>query len=350
MKRPKENLIAGIDLHSNNLVIGVINQDGKRLEHRKLDCDLKQVVDFFKPLKSRLQSLAVESTFNWYWLVDGLRAQGYPIDLANPAQIEQYSGLKHADDKHDAFHLADLQRLNILPKAHIYDAHLRPLRDLLRRRMNLVQQRTALILSFKSLYARTTGQALPLSRVKELTPKKAAQLYEHPANQLIAQVQVEHIAGLGRSIGRIEKAVLGCARELPLYDKLLTLPGVGKILGMTITMEVGDVARFKTDGDFASYCRAVDSRRLSNGKQKGSNHAKCGNQYLSWAFVEAANFAQRFDPQCRRWYDRKAARTSTVLATKALACKLAKAAWHMMTKQTPYEERRMFPELAGKQN
>ena len=235
MKRPKENLIAGIDLHSNNLVIGVINQDGKRLEHRKLDCDLKQVVDFFKPLKSRLQSLAVESTFNWYWLVDGLRAQGYPIDLANPAQIEQYRGLKHADDKHDAFHLADLQRLNILPKAHIYDAHLRPMRDLLRRRMNLVQQRTALILSFKSLYARTTGQALPLSRVKELTPKEAAQLYEHPANQLIAQVQVEHIEGLGRSIGRIEKAVLGCARELPLYDKLLTLPGVGKILGMTIT-------------------------------------------------------------------------------------------------------------------
>ena len=350
MKRAKENLIAGIDLHSNNLVIGVINQDGKRLEHRKLDCDLKQVVDFFKPLKSRLQSLAVESTFNWYWLVDGLRAQGYPIDLANPAQIEQYSGLKHADDKHDAFHLADLQRLNILPKAHIYDAHLRPMRDLLRRRMNLVQQRTALILSFKSLYARTTGQALPLSRVKELTPKEAPQLYEHPANQLIAQVQVEHIAGLGRSISRIEKAVLGCARELPLYDKLLTLPGVGKILGMTITMEVGDVARFKTDGDFASYCRAVDSRRLSNGKQKGSNNAKCGNQYLSWAFVEAANFAQRFDPKCRRWYDRKAARTSTVLATKALACKLAKAAWHMMTKQTPYEEQRMFPELAGKQN
>src|ERR1022692_4133570 len=77
MKRPKENLIAGIDLHSNNLVIGVINQNGKRPEHRKLDCDLKQVVAFFKPLKSPFQSLAVESTFNWYWLVDGLRAQGY---------------------------------------------------------------------------------------------------------------------------------------------------------------------------------------------------------------------------------------------------------------------------------
>jgi transposase len=340
-------LIAGIDLHGNNLVIGVINQDGKRVMHQKLDCDLEQVLGFLKPLKTRLQSMAVESTFNWYWLVDGLHGRGYRIDLANPAQIEQYSGIKHADDKHDAFHLAELQRLDILPKAHIYDARLRPVRDLLRRRTNLVQDRTGLFLSFKSLYARTTGQTMPLSQLKGLEPKEAKTLYEHPANQLIAQVQLEHIEALDKSISRIEKAVLACARELPLYPKLLTLPGVGKILGMTITMEVGDIARFKTDGDFASYCRAVDSRRLSNGKQKGQNNAKCGNKYLSWAFVEAANFAKRYDENCRRWYDRKKARTSTVLATKALACKLAKAAWHVMAKGTDYDASRMFPELAS---
>ena len=349
MRRPTEKLIAGIDLHGNNLVIGLMSQDGKRVTHRKLGCDLDQVVEFPKPWKSRLQSMAVESTFNWYWLVDGLRAQGYPIDLANPAQIEQYSGLKHADDKHDAFHLAELQRLNILPKAHVYDGQLRPVRDLLRRRTNLVHQRTALFLSFKSLFARTTGQTLPLGVLKGLEPKQAKDLYEHPANQLIARVQLEHIAALEASISRIEKAVLSCAREIPLYDKLLTLPGIGKILGMTITMEVGDIARFKTDGDFASYCRAVDSRRLSNGKQKGENNQKCGNKYLSWAFVEGANFAKRSDENCRRWYDRKKAKSSVVLATKALACKLAKAAWHVMARKTDYDPRRMFPELANQQ-
>ena len=117
---------------------------------------------------------------------------------------------------------------------------------------------------------------------------------------------------------------------------------------MTITMEVGDIKRFKTDGDFASYCRTVDSRRLSNGKQKGENNQKCGNRYLSWAFVEAAHFARRADDACRRWYDRKKAKTSTVLATKALACKLAKAAWHIMSKQTDYDASRMFPELASR--
>jgi transposase len=348
MRRPNEKLIAGIDLHGNNVVIGLMNQDGKRTMHRKLECDLKEVTDLLKPFKPQLQSMAVESTFNWYWLLDGLRAQGYPIDLANPAKIEQYNGLKHVGDKDDAFHLAELQRLNILPKAHVYDPELRPMRDLLRRRTNLVHQRTALLLSFRSLYTRTTGKALSPSQAKKMEPKEAPKLYEHPANQLIAQVQAEHIQGLEKSIRRIEKAVLACAREIPLYEKLLTLPGIGKILGMTITMEVGDIKRFKTDGDFASYCRMVDARRFSNGKAKGDNNQKCGNKYLAWTFVEAANFAKRYDEQCRRWYDRKAAKTSKVIATKALGCKLAKAAWHVMAGEVNYDPARMFPGLATK--
>jgi transposase len=329
-------------------MIGLMNQHGKRVAHRKLDCNLKEITDYLEPLKSQLQSMAVESTFNWYWLLDGLREQGYPIDLANPAKIEQYSGLKHVNDKDDAFHLAELQRLNILPKAHVYDPKLRPVRDLLRRRSGLVHQRTALLLSFKSLYTRTTGQALDLSDAKRMEPKEAPKLYEHPANQLIAQVQAEHIQALEKSVQRIEKAVLSCAREIPLYGKLLTIPGIGKILGMTITMEVGDIKRFKTDGDFASYCRTVDAKRLSNGKTKSDNNQKCGNKYLSWAFVEAANFAKRYDENCRRWFDRKKSKTSTVIATKALACKLAKAAWHMMAHQVDYDPARMFPELASR--
>lgn len=335
-------------MHNNNLVIALINQDGKRLACQKLNCDLKQVVKFLQPFKKQLSSMTVESTFNWYWLVDGLHALGYPLTLANPAKIKQYSGTKHADDKHDAFHLAELQRLNCLPTAHIYDAKLRPVRDLMRRRMNLVQQRTALILSFKSLYTRTTGETLPPSQFKAMEPQNAVKLYTHPANQLIAKVQMEHIDSLTQSINQIEKGVLACARELPLYDKLMTIPGVGRILGMTITMEVGDIVRFKTDGDFASYCRTVDSRRMSNGKQKGENNQKCGNKYLAWAFVEAANFSRRFDEHCRKWHDRKAAKTGKVVAVKALACKLAKAAWHVMATQTDYDETRMFPELAMK--
>ena len=342
-----KKISVGIDLHSNNLMIGMVGADGRRILHRKVDCELGQVIEVLNSYKNDIKTIAVESTFNWYWLVDGLLLAGYPVVLANPAKMEQYSGIKHADDKNDAYFLAEMTRLGILPMGHIYDRVLRPVRDLLRRRMGLVQQRTALILSLKSLYTRTTGREMSVNELKEMEVKKAIRLYEHPANQLIVKLQKEHVDALSESIEKIEKAVLGDAKDLPSYRHLTTLPGVGKILGMTITMEVGDITRFSDPGSFASYCRTVDSNRVSNGKKKGDNNEKCGNRYLAWAFVEAANFARRFDDNCRKWFDRKKAKTSHVIAVKALACKLAKAAWYVMHEQDDYRPERMFPELAG---
>jgi len=335
-----------MDLHSNNVVIGLMDMDGKRVAHQKVECKLSQVLKFLAPYKKRLEQIGVESTYNWYWLVDGLQACKYPVVLANPAGMVQYNGIKHADDTNDAFFVAELLRLKILPTGHIYDAQLRPVRDLLRRRLTLVHHRTALMLSFKSLYTRTTGKEMSLGELKGLNVKGAQDLYDHPANQLIAGMQIQHIEQLTQSIEKVEKVVLASARELPYYAKLETLPGVGRILGMTITLEVGDIKRFADPGTFASYCRTVEAQRVSNSKKKGENNSKCGNKYLSWAFVEAANFARRFDPQCRKWFDRKAARTSKVIATKALACKLAKAAWYLMAQGTPYDSKRMFGQPA----
>ena len=337
-----KKVMAGIDLHSNNLVVGIMDQDGKRVGQQKLPCELKAVVKFLAPFKKRLEQVAVESTYNWYWLVDGLQALGYPVVLANPAAMEQYRGIKHAGDTHDAFFLAEQLRLKILPTGYLYEAKLRPVRDLLRRRVLLVHQRTALMLSFKSLYTRTTGQEMTLGELKALESQEAQQLYDHPANQLIAGMQIKHIAHLSESIEKIEKAVLASARELPSYSKLTSLPGAGKILGMTITMEVGDIQRFVQAGHFASYCRTVAAQCISNGKKKAENNSKCGNKYLAWAFVEAANFARRYDEHGRQWDDRKAAKTSKVIATKALACKLAKAAWHVMSQGSEYDAQRMF--------
>jgi len=181
-----KKVVAGMDLHSNNVVIGIMDLDGQRVASHKVACELKEVVKFLAPFKKRLEKVAVESTYNWYWLVDGLAALKYPVVLANPAGMEQYNGIKHADDTNDAFFLAELLRLKILPTGHIYDAQLRPVRDLLRRRLTLVHQRTALMLSFKSLYTRTTGQEMTLGQLKEMEIKEAQKLYDHPANQLIA--------------------------------------------------------------------------------------------------------------------------------------------------------------------
>lgn len=335
-------IMVGIDLHSNNALCGLMDESGRRLVHQKLPCDLALILQLLKPYRRRIATIAVESTYNWYWLVDGLQDQGYHVVLANPARMQPYDGLKHTDDVSDAYFLAELLRLNILPTGYLYDRKTRPVRDLLRRRLLLVQQRTTLILSFKSLHERTLGQRLALARVKALTAEQAQARFTAPADQLLSGTQIELMGHLSEAITKLERHILGVAGNWATYQRLQELPGIGKILGLTIALETGDAQRFADAGNFASYCRCVKSLRTSNGKKKGENNRKCGNRYLAWAFVEAAHFACRHDEQCRRFYDRKKQQTNPVIATKALACKLAKAAWHVMDQDVPYDAARVF--------
>jgi transposase len=188
-----------------------------------------------------------------------------------------------------------------------------------------------------------TGRDLSANRLKAMEVEEAEKLFDHPADQLIARRDLQLMEQLKQSIQKMESTLLKAVESVPHDPMLQTMPGVGKILGLTITLETVDPRRFASAGNYASYCRCVDSRRMSNGKKKGENNGKCGNKYLAWAYVEAANYARRYDESCRKFHDRKAAQVNSTLATKALACKLAKAAWHMMSRNTPYDAGRMFP-------
>ncbi len=161
------------------------------------------------------------------------------------------------------------------------------MRDLLRRRLLLVRQRTSLILSFKSLNERTLGERVPLARVKSLSVEEARARFTDPADQLLSGTEIELMGHLQKAITEIEQHVLDVAGKWKTYQRLQTLPGIGKILGLTIALETGDAGRFADAGNFASYGRCVKSLRQSNGKKKGENNRKCGNRYLAWAFVEA---------------------------------------------------------------
>jgi transposase len=335
-------IMVGIDLHSNNALCGLMDEGGQRLGHKKLPCDLTAILELLQPYQDRIATIGIESTFNWYWLVDGLQDHGYHVVLANPAAMQPYSGKKHTDDVSDAYFIAELLRLNLLPTGHIPDRQVRPVRDLLRRRMLLVRQRTTLILSFKSLNERTLGQRVPLARVKAMKAEEAHARFTAPADQLLGAEQITLMRHLTDSITKLEEHILGVTGKTTAYQRLQELPGIGKILGLTIALETGAVQRFAAAGNFASYCRCVRSLRQSNTKKKGENNRKCGNKYLAWAFVEAAHFACRHDEQCRRFYDRKKQQTNPVIATKALACKLAKAAWHVMVADAPYDATRVF--------
>ena len=161
----------GIDLHSNNSLVSVIDETDSVLYEKRLPNDLESIHHALSPYQKTLQGVVVESTYNWYWLVDGLIEKGYPVHLANTLAIQQYNGIKYTNDATDARFLAHLLRLGILPTGYIYPKAERCVRDLLRRRLLLVQQRTAQLLSLQSLITRHTGQRLVAHKVKTVASR-----------------------------------------------------------------------------------------------------------------------------------------------------------------------------------
>ncbi len=276
-----------VDLHGNNGFYGIIDEDGKRVFNRRISNDLPSVLEALKPYREDLKEtgIVVESTFNWYWLVDGLMENGYDVHLANPAAIHQYDGLKCSDDKTDAFFLAELARLGILPEAHIYKKEERPVRDMLRRRLLLVRQRTQHKLSLGSLYSRETGGNLSSNEISKLRPADAAKLFDSEHNRMMAEINLKMIRFLEEQIKSIEKVVLKIVDLKPEFEILLTVPGIGRILALTIMLETGSVDRFTKAGNYTSYCRCVKSKKTSDGKRKGENNGKNGNAYLCWAYI-----------------------------------------------------------------
>ncbi len=336
-------LHCGVDLHGDNGMYGIVDETGKRVFKKRVANDLKEVLATLEPYREQLtDGIVVESTFNWYWLVDGLKEQKYRVRLANPAGMEQYNGLKNTDDETDAFFLAEMSRLKILPEGHIYPKEERPVRDLLRRRLLLVHQKTAHMLSFQNLVARERGEQISSNRIHQLWPEEVKQYFQDTRLVLMGETNIEAIRFLDKQIKEIEKAVLKEARLKPEYERLQTVPGIGKILALTIMLETGEINRFAKAGNYTSYCRCVKSSRSSNEKKKGENNRKNGNRYLCWAYVEAANFIRRYCPEAKRWYQRKLSRSKPIVATKALASKLCKACYFIMKDQVDFDVKKIF--------
>jgi len=336
-------LYTGIDLHSNNSYLAIIDDTGKRIFHQKLFNDPVAINQALAPYEGTMAGIVVESTYNWYWLVDALMTAGYHVHLANPSAIQKYSGLKHADDKHDAFWLAELLRLNILPEGYIYPKEERPLRDLLRKRGHLVNLRTSLLISLKNIISRNCGQTLKANDVKKIREDLVAPLLAGNEDLALAgQVSKEAIDFLTKKIRKIETFIETKVKLQEPYEYLLGLPGVGKILALTIKLESGPIARFPQVGNYASYCRKVCAKWSSNGKAKSGGNKKNGNKYLAWAFSEAAELARRFDPQSRAYYNRKLQKTNYMVAHGALSHKLARAAYHIMRDNVPFMPEKLF--------
>src|SRR3989442_9688554 len=173
-------LYGAIDLHSNNNVTVLIDEKDKVVYQKRLANDLPMIVEQLSPYASLLEGIVVESTYNWYWLVDGLMDQGHRVHLANTAAIQQYEGLKYTDDHTDARWLAHILRLGVLPEGYIYPKEERAVRDLLRKRGQMVRQRTTNLLSLQNLITRNSGSSISSNRIKTLDAEQVDDLLPNP--------------------------------------------------------------------------------------------------------------------------------------------------------------------------
>lgn len=329
----------GIDLHSDNNLTVVVNQEGRRVFERRLPNDLGVILSRLEE-HGPMASVAVESTYNYYWLTDGLLDAGYKILLANPLAMEPYKGLKHQDDKYDAGWIAELQRLGILPCAHLYDRRWRGVRDVLRQRSRYVRDKTAAFLSLQGRHARCLGGACGKSDLLSWPPPDLGDAEQN----LAARTQADLVRSLEGLIRELEDRVRGrLEMDSPVYRRLVAVDGIGLVLAATIALETGDLGRFRRVGDYASYARVVPSGRYTNFKKKGKGNRRCGNRYLGWAFHEAAHCMNRCCATTREYRKRQIRRGKHPRAVwSAMANKICRGFYFVMRDGVEFSPGRLF--------
>ena len=284
----------------------------------------------------------MESTYNWYWLVDGLMEKGYRVHLANTAAIQQYNGLKYTDDDSDARWLAHLLRLGILPEGYIYPKQERAVRDLLRKRGQLVHHRTANLLSIQSLISRTTGNSIGAQYIKALNIEHVDGVLPNPDHVLALKANLAVMNSADAQIEILEKAVQDRVKLRPQFRFLKTVPGIGPILALTIMLETQRSRDLPVSAITRRTVGVWGVRKSATARRKARGNTKNGNKYLAWAFVEAANFAIRFNSRIKSFYQKKKSKSHGIVAIKAVAHKLCRACYYIMKDEVPFDINKAF--------
>jgi transposase len=277
----------GMDLSARDCQVCVIDEALSLVAQEKVQNDLARILKLIEPFKETLQ-IVVESTFNWYWLVDGPQEAGYKACLAHTLGLSMITGAKVKTDRRDAFALAKLLKAGMIPQAYIYPKDTRPIRDLLRHRSTLVTLRAADYGGLRRLLLRHGILAHSRNDITQASDDDLEPWFTHPLVRLHGHQALERIAPYPQQITTLETQRLGTVQERSEFHRLLTVPGIGKILALTSLSEIGQIARFQDAREFSSYCRVVPGVAPSGPVSRLGRHAKQGSPHLTWAFSQAA--------------------------------------------------------------
>lgn len=311
------NYYSGIDLHSDNCYITTIDSDGKICKEQRVPNAELRITSYFNSLPGE-HSAVVESTTGWYWLNDLLESIGIDLVLAHAKYLKAISYAKVKTDKVDAYTLAMLLRQNLIPKAHKISRELRDFRDTMRARARIVKQRTVSL-------TRRHGLGMKFNFTDSLPEQ----------SQLQDALLEEQSSFFEQQILTLEKSLHPSLIHNDDIQRLLYIPGIGKVTAFSIYLEIDGIERFPTDKQFFSYCRLVPSAKNSNrhAKQRSS---KDGNKYLKIAFADAAVHAIQYYPEIRGFYNKMVRRSNEPVARAIVAKELAKIVYYVLKNKTPY--------------
>jgi len=303
------------------------------------------IANLIGPYRTEME-IVVESTFNWYWLVDGLQSLGFSVCLAHTLGLYMITGSKVKTDKRDAYALAKLLKAGVIPRAYIYPKDIRPFRDLLRRRSSLVRMRASEYAAIRLTLMRHGVLQHTRHSVKMMEDSDMDTLLDHPQAVLHGTQELERIHLYSRQIEEMEQHLETELISVPAYKLLRGVPGIDRILAMTIYYETGDICRFKSDRCFSSYCRVVPGIAQSGNISRRGKNSKQGNPYLKWAFSQAAVHAVRCYKPVSEYFSRQLARrqgrAKKMVVYNIIAHKLAVAVYHMLRKGVEYRQDLLF--------
>jgi transposase len=333
----------GIDLHARTMYLCVLDQEGKVVLHR----DIKTNPDIFLKTISPYREdivVAVECIFTWYWIADLCNRENIPFVLGHALYMKAIHGGKAKNDKVDAYKIATLLRGGMMPMAYVYPSEMRSTRDLLRRRLHLARKRAELI-----AHVQNTNHQYNLPTIgKNLGKKANRQGVAERFIDLSVQKSIELDLGLinhyDQLLHRIEHEISLIAKidDADSYFRLRSIPGIGRILGLTILYEIHDIDRFPRVQDFVSYCRLVKCAKESAGKIIGSSGKKIGNAHLKWAFSEAAVLFLRRNPDAKKYRDKLIRKHGQAKSLTILAHKLARAVYHILKHKEVFHPETFF--------
>ncbi len=328
----------GIDLHAKTMYLCIFDKDGQIVLHKNMRSCPEAFLAAVDPFREDLV-VAVECIFTWYWLADLCRSEGIDFVLGHALYMKAIHGGKAKNDKIDALKIATLLRGGSLPKAYVYPPEMRATRDLLRRRQHLVRRRGSLLAHIQNTHHQYN---LPTPKAKiayKANREGVAEVFADRDARKSMEIDFTLTEQYDTIIRDVENHLERRARQhnTQAYHRLKTVPGIGKILALTILYEIHDINRFPRVQDFLSYCRLVKCDHTSAGKKLGTGGAKIGNVHLKWAFSEAAVLFLRCNPEGQKQLRRLAGRHGKAKALSILAAKLGRAVYLMLSKERAFE-------------